>query len=212
MLGRATLAIFSLFLLSGCNRPDSGESRAADRSVVSEPSDGQNPEAVIPNEGGLPDLGEAPEFLLRDSDSQEFSFRKYDGRVRLVSFFFTRCPSICPRINGQIAELFEKVSDNPKVLFLSITVDPENDTPQVLSDYARKYRKDASNWKFLTGEPQVIQGLLTGGFKLGSGMLPDAHNTRIVLVDQAGTIRGFYQGMDSSHIAQLGKDLLKLLP
>lgn len=161
----------------------------------------------------LPVLADAPEFQLTDMTGETFRFQSLEGRVRVVNFFFARCPSICPRINGRLAEIFQEVRDNadPRVAFVSITVDPENDTPEVLQQYATPFRGDADNWKFLTGDEKVIQGLLDNGFKLASGMLPDQHSTRVVLVDEDGRIRGFYQGMEEEQLDQLESDLEKLL-
>ena len=160
----------------------------------------------------LPEFGEAPEFTLTDADGAPFRFQDHEGKVRVVSFFFSRCPSICPRINSQLAEVFQKLSSHPDVAFVSISVDPEFDTPSVLKEYARDYRKGSEKWKFLTGEKTTIEGLLNNGFKLASGMLPDEHNTRIVIVDRSGKIRGFYQGMEPEHMRKFAADLPLFFP
>ena len=160
----------------------------------------------------FPTFGEAPQFTLTDTSGAPFQFEANEGKVRLVSFFFARCPSICPRINEQLSQIFESVKSNPDVLFVSISVDPEHDSPEVLAEYAVKYRKESKNWKFLTGDKTLIQELLSDGFKLSSGMLPDEHNTRIVIVDRKGSIRGFYQGMDKEHMARLEADFQRFFP
>ncbi|MCI5064969.1 SCO family protein [bacterium] len=159
----------------------------------------------------LPRMAPAPEFSLTDSVGEEFVFSETAGRVRVVNFFFARCPSICPRIQEQLSQLRKQHEAREDLLFLSLSVDPEHDTPEVLGEYARKYRKNSEEWKFLTGDLTTIEGLLANGFRLSSGMLPDEHNTRIVLVDGEGVIRGFYQGMDKEHIKRLGSDLEQLL-
>lgn len=155
----------------------------------------------------FPVLGNAPDFTLTDTKGEPFSLKDGAGKVRVVSFFFSRCPSICPRINRQLAEIVRSTESQKDFLFLSISVDPEFDTPEILSEYAKEYRSDSERWKFLTGDKQIIEGLLRTGFKLSSGMLPDQHNTRVVVVDREGQIRAFYQGMDSAQLKQLQVDL-----
>lgn len=159
----------------------------------------------------LPLMGESPNFTFLDTEGNTFQFRESDGRIRVVSFFFARCPSICPRINTALKEIRATLSADAPVLFVSISVDPENDTPEVLAEYAKKYRESAEQWKFLTGDATTVQSLLTDGFRLASGMLPDEHNTRVVLIDADGQIRGFYQGMDASHLKRLQEDLLSVI-
>jgi protein SCO1/2 len=177
------LAVVTISALSGCSR--SAEEKEA-----------------------LPLMGESPNFTFLDTEGNNFQFRESDGRIRVVSFFFARCPSICPRINSALKEIHATLPADAPVLFVSISVDPENDTPEVLAEYAKKYRESAEEWKFLTGDATTIQSLLSDGFRLASGMLPDEHNTRVVLVDADGQIRGFYQGMDTSHLKRLQEDLL----
>jgi protein SCO1/2 len=164
-------------------------------------------------EDALPAYGKAPTFSLLNTNSAPFVFSNADKRIKVVNFFFSRCPSICPAINGRLAEIFNSVSDESKekVLFVSITVDPDYDTPEVLNGYAKEYRGAANNWEFLTGSQSIVQDLLDNGFKLASGMLPDDHNTRVVLIDSQGFIRGFYQGMENEQLNNLSKDLKLLL-
>lgn len=159
----------------------------------------------------LPVMGAAPDFTFLDTQEEQFRFRETDGRVRVVSFFFARCPSICPRINSSLQAIQRALPSPESALFVSISVDPENDTPQVLAEYAKKYRGSSKNWKFLTGDSSTVESLLSEGFRLASGMLPDEHNTRVVLVDRQGRVRGYYQGMDSSHLERLKSDLLGMV-
>ena len=176
------IAIFTVFALSGCSQS-------------------------VEEKEALPLMGESPNFTFLDTEGNDFEFRGSDGRIRVVSFFFARCPSICPRINSALKEIHATLPTDAPVLFVSISVDPENDTPEVLAEYAKKYRESAEEWKFLTGDATTVQSLLSDGFRLASGMLPDEHNTRVVLVDADGQIRGFYQGMDASHLKRLQEDL-----
>jgi protein SCO1/2 len=105
----------------------------------------------------------------------------------------------------------------PEVRLVSFTVDPYNDTPEVLAAYARRYGADPERWLFLTGEPEAIQQLSVSGFKLaldptsGSEVEPITHSSRFVLIDRQGRIRGYY-GMDEADaLDRLVADALKLL-
>lgn len=161
----------------------------------------------------LPQLGEAPSFSLLATDNTPFIFSPKEERIRLVSFFFSRCPSICPKINSTLKKIISDLDKDKKeqVQIVSISVDPEYDTPEVLAKYAKEYRDSSNNWQFLTGSSTIVEELLNNGFKLASGMLPDEHNTRVVLVDKNGQIRGFYQGMDDAQLSLLAKDLKLLM-
>jgi protein SCO1/2 len=96
-----------------------------------------------------------PVFSLVDQDGKTVSLADFLGKVVVVDFIYTRCPlpDVCPRLSANFASVSKKVRD---VEFLSITIDPQYDTPAVLSDYARRWRAGAS-WKFLTGTPEQIQ-------------------------------------------------------
>jgi protein SCO1/2 len=167
----------------------------------------------------LPDYREAPQFKMTDSSGDPFSFRDTDGQVRIVSFFFTRCPSVCPKIQNHLLSILQKNEKSRDLLVLSLSVDPENDSPEVLNEYGKKYwaqigghgTDPQTRWKFLTGPTDTLEDLLQNGFALAPGMLPDRHNTRLVLIDRKGRVRGFYQGMDAEQIEQLTKDLNSLL-
>ena len=172
----------------------------------------------------LPKIRLAPSFELTDTEGESYAFSPKNNVIQVVNFFFARCPSICPKINRKMKEIFLSLPSGKKVVFHSISVDPEHDTPKILADYAKKYRetdseksknKKAQNqdkkWKFLTGDIDVISELLEKGFSLGSGSLPDEHNTRIVLVGSEGYIRGFYQGMDKEALKRFESDLSHLL-
>lgn len=175
----------------------------------------------------LPRHREAPDFELTDSTGESFVFQDHPDKVRIVSFFFSSCPSICPKINDRLADLIRPYKKSSDLLLVSISVDPERDTPEVLQKYGADYWEKAgigenpSLWRFVTASDpganshnlgtQKVNHLLNSGFKLASGMSPDDHNTRVVLVDKEGIIRGFYQGRDSEQMHQLANDLSTLL-
>lgn len=156
----------------------------------------------------LPVLGEAPQFTLTADDSNEFSSKSFDGEIWVASFFFSSCPHICPAVNGRLSAL---AKEEPNLKIASITVDPKRDTPEALSKYASRFRSNASQWKFLTGENSKIRSLLDDGFKVASRKEADLHSTRLILVDRDAKIRGYYRGTDSEEFKKLKSDAHLLL-
>ena len=159
----------------------------------------------------LPTLSAAPEFKLTDSAGEEFSSSKLRGDFWLVNFFFTRCTGPCPIQAAKFKELAFYFSDHSNLKFLSITADPDNDTVEDLAAYAEKMNADTNRWHFLTGPKSQIIELLNNGFRLGAPDKPIYHSTRFVLVDQRGTIRGYYGGTDQKTVARLKRDIKNLL-
>lgn len=156
-----------------------------------------------------PVLYQLPDYRLVDQHGHAFGSAELRGRVHAVAFFFTRCPSICPKLTRAMRTLQRRYQRyEVAVRLVSISVDPEHDTPEVLTAYAKKHRADLSSWAFLTGPAKDVQRLVTSGFKthLGqprtnpAGMMDIAHAGAIALVDRNGGVRGFFrtdeQGLD----------------
>ncbi len=135
----------------------------------------------------------------------------------VANFIFTHCPGRCPLLSQRMARLQTVLRTKP-VRFLSLSVDPERDTPEVLQVYAQRYRADDQRWLFLTGERSVMYDLIRNGFRLGVEVLaphdprltthePIVHSNRFVLIDPQRRIRGYYRGDDTESIAQLLQDV-----
>ena len=158
----------------------------------------------------LPSYGAAPIFALTDQHGQPFGSADIGQRAALVSFVFTTCTEWCPVLSPKLREAQEQLRAEgllgSRVLLLSITVDPQRDTPDKLAAYARRYAADPSHWRFLTGPPEEIQRVVVGGFRVGllrpaptardSAAVPltITHSNRFVVVDGAGQIRGYLRG------------------
>lgn len=169
----------------------------------------------------LPVLGEIPAFAFTDQAEAPFTQENMQGRVSVVAFMFTRCPTICPRITTTMRELQKRAqAASLPVHWLSFTVDPDNDTPAVLREYAKEYELDLSNWSLLTGDHQRIREVAEQGFKIGAEGKADpsaadygiSHGSHLVLVDQQGRIRGYYRTMDGDAQNRLLQDAERLLP
>ena len=167
----------------------------------------------------LPELGSVPTFSLESQDAAPFGSRQLEGRVWAVAFMFTRCPTVCPRVTRFMRKLqVAAKSDNVAVRLLSISVDPENDTPPVLKEYARRFDADLSSWTFLTGDFEAIKKTSEEGFKLALEGRADAsakdfgivHGSHLVLVDQRSKIRGYYRTDDEQEAERLLVDAKRL--
>ena len=149
-----------------------------------------------------PVLLQLPEFSLVAADGKPFGSADLRGQVYVASFFFTSCRSICPAIMHGMTRLQDGFARNGVhgVRLVSITVDPEHDTPQVLFDYGKTLGVDPGRWTLLTGDPEQVRQLVVHGFKTpvepapqgGAEPMDIAHTGKLVLMDGAGRVRGYY--------------------
>lgn len=155
-----------------------------------------------PKQAGLPRLHkywELPEFELTTHTGAAFSKKEMLDKVWVVDFFYTSCPGPCPALTSRLSGIHQNFSKEPKVGFLSISGDPQKDSPEVLSVYAKRFKAD-ERWVFLTGQKDRIYSLANEGFKMSLKEMPGeqdsvSHSTRLVLVDKEGWVRGFYEGV-----------------
>ncbi len=159
----------------------------------------------------LPVLGSVADFQLKSSDAQDVSLIDLKGKVWVADFMFTSCGSICPMMTKNMNILHRSFHDNVDVKLVSISVNPEGDSPEVMGAYARKYRIDTHQWYFLTGTRDAITKLVIESFKLGDIKEPIFHSSYFALVDRSANIRGYYDGTDVSAIKRISQDLTQLL-
>ena len=158
----------------------------------------------------LPVLGHVQDFVLRDSTGQEFNSDQLKGKVWIASFFFTTCSDICPLISKNMAALSRTFGKVEKISLVSITVNPEQDSPETLALYAKKLKGNNMNWYFLTGERSAITNVAVDSFKVGDIKEPIFHSSYLPLVDSNGFIRGYYDGTKQEEINRLFKDAAHL--
>jgi cytochrome oxidase Cu insertion factor (SCO1/SenC/PrrC family) len=175
--------------------------------------------ADAPGRGGedrVPIAGQVPDFSLTERSGSIVTKRSLEGRVWIADFIFTRCQGVCPLLSGRMADLQSALRDRSDVTLISFSVDPDHDTPEVLSRYAKGYDADAERWLFLTGERESMYRLIGEGFHLAvaeaePGKVPEGelitHSDRLVLVDRRGRIRGSYHGTDEDVTKRLLADL-----
>ncbi|MBL8798499.1 MAG: SCO family protein [Planctomycetia bacterium] len=165
-------------------------------------------------------LGAIADFQLTERSGQPVSKDDLRGKVWVAGFFFTRCSGPCPKLMGVLAELQHETVSQADVRLVSITADPDHDTPAVLTAYAEKWQADPQRWLFLTGPRDKVYALIQDSFKLGvqqnegQDRKPGEevlHSTRLVVVDRKGEKRGYYDGTDPASVDQLKKRVARLV-
>lgn len=159
----------------------------------------------------LPVLGEVPEFEFVDTNFKTFSKKQLEGKVWVADFIFTTCAGPCPVMTKNLAWIHRSYVLEEGVDLVTLTVNPDYDSPQVLKEYADKHEADTKSWHFLTGSKDAILDLAYKGFKLGDEENPIYHSPKMALVDQKGRIRGYYMGTEDEEIKRLFKDIARLL-
>jgi protein SCO1/2 len=156
-----------------------------------------------------------PEFVLIDQDSQPYGTEQLRGKAWIADFVFTQCPSRCPMLTREMARIQTDLRGKgwDDVQLVSISVDPENDTPEILAAYAAKHGAQTGSWQFLTGERDEIWSLSVDGFQLPianteNGLEgPILHSNKFVLTDRQGRIRGYYDALEEPARSKLFRDL-----
>ena len=143
----------------------------------------------------LPVLYEAPQFSLTDQDGRPFPSDRLRGKVWVADFIFTNCPGACGLMTQKMASLQQAVPDK-NVEFVSFSVDPERDTPEVLKQYGQRFGADPARWHFLTGTKDAVfataAGLKLSAMPAGAQGPDIIHSEKFLLVDGDGRVRGAY--------------------
>ena len=164
-----------------------------------------------------------PPFRVVDQAGQVITNKTFAGRAYVADFFFATCPGICPKMQGELLKVYTKYAQDPRVAFLSYTIDPAHDSISVLKDYARRLGiRDAARWHLATtgahGEPTAKDTVFQLARAYFTAALPDkqapggfAHNGTFALVDDQGHIRGLYDSLNPTEVARLLTELPILL-
>lgn len=147
-------------------------------------------------------------FTLTERSGKKMGSEELSGEPYVASFFFSMCPSVCVRQNEHIGILQQKFKDKP-IRFLSISVDPEVDRPEVLSQYAQRFGADKDQWLFFTGDMDYITRV--GGEIFSLGVHPKGHPEKFALVDASGKVFGLYTWTDPNQWQALQADIEKML-
>ena len=177
-------------------------------------------------ETGLVKIGPAPKFELTNQDGKTISNKNYNGKVYVVEFFFSTCPTICPIMNKNMVTIQNEFFGNPNFGIASITINPENDTAAVLKKHAEELGVKSTNWHFLTGDQRYIYEIANKGFNLYAGENKNAnggfeHSGLFALIDKEGNIRCrkdqhgnpilYYDGLEAKGVKAIIEDIKKLI-
>ena len=164
-----------------------------------------------------------PDFVFTNQDERLISNEDYLGKVYVIEFFFTTCPTICPIMNNNMKRLEEAFGNRDDFGIASFTIDPKKDTPEQLKRYAENLGVFSQNWHFLTGDASTIYELANTGFNIFAGINPKVaggfeHQGYFALVDQNGYLRSrtdrfgnpivYYLGIPESELDIQGTDML----
>lgn len=164
-----------------------------------------------------------PDFVFTNQDNRLISNEDYLGKVYVIEFFFTTCPTICPIMNTNMKRLEEAFGGRDDFGIASFTIDPEKDTPEQLKRYAENLGVFSQNWHFLTGDADEIYDLANSGFNIFAGINPNVaggfeHQGYFALVDKNGYLRSrtdsfgnpivYYLGIPESELDIQGTDML----
>lgn len=186
MIARRSL-LFSACTLAACSRP------------------------AVKEEEMLPDFGPLPEFSFTAHTGAPFTRAFLQGKVWIFDFIFTNCTLVCPRMTAEMRKLQQRTKAIPQVRLLSLSIDPDRDTPAVLAAYAAKNGADPARWLFLSGDKPTIRRMQESTQR---HLDPDeitAHSKQLYLIDGSGFVRGVYSVVQPTALDDLMQDLHKLI-
>ncbi len=180
-----------------------------------------------PEDQALPILGEKeivagdtvfhsiPDFAFYNQDSTLITSETLDDKIYVTDFFFTSCPTICPKMKKEMLRLYEKYQATPELMLVSHSIDPKRDTVGKLKEYAQGLGVSSDKWHFLTGDKDEIYKIADDYFSIAMED-PEApggfnHSGRFILVDKKGHIRSFADGTNAQEVDRLMGDIDQLL-
>ncbi|MFN8357116.1 MAG: SCO family protein [Spirosomataceae bacterium] len=157
-----------------------------------------------------------PDFKFWNQDSAEISLHTYDGKIYIADFFFTTCPTICPKMKTQMLRVYQHFKGNSEVGFLSHTIDPKHDSVQVLHEYAKQLGITGNQWNLVWGDKEKIYEIGQKSYMVTAtedSAQPGGivHSGAFILVDKQKRIRGLYDGTEPESVDKLMKDMELLL-
>ena len=159
----------------------------------------------------IPILKPVPEFSFINQDGDPFTEKDLNDKITILDFIFTSCAGPCPIMTHNMTGLYRSFSQVEEVQFVSITVDPDVDTQDILKQYAKINGVNDDRWQFITSNIEAIKDLKKNGFMLYAEELPRGHAIKFVLIDQNGQIRKYFDGTEDASMAVLMKDITNLV-
>ncbi len=156
-----------------------------------------------------------PEFSFMNQDSQIVSNVDVQGKVHVMDFFFTSCPTICPKMKANMLTVYEKFLEEDRLVLVSHSIDTRHDSVPVLKEYSERLEVGAPRWHFVTGEKENIMGIARDYMvtAMEDTLSPGgyAHSGAMILLDKKRNIRGYYDGTSAKETAKMIKDIDRLL-
>ncbi|MBW3517730.1 SCO family protein [Flavobacterium sp. NKUCC04_CG] len=157
-----------------------------------------------------------PDFNLTNQEGIAITNASFNNKIYIADFIFLKCPTICPIMNQQLKRVYDVFKKNKEVLFVSHTIDPENDSIPVLKAYSEQLGVDSKKWHFLHGEKKDIYKLAEQGYYTQAYQEPQApggyaHSGGFILVDENRHLRGVYDGTNAADVDRLIKEIVILL-
>ncbi len=210
------LALVGALLVTGCRGESGPDTSSPPIEIVElgdpvEPGADDGTPAPIRGDTGLvaEPVGELPaEYRFVERSGREMTFADLRGQFAVVDFIFTSCSGPCPPMMERMGGLQERLAGVDDVRLVSISVDPQTDTPDVLAEYADGYGADAERWLFARMPIGFVNELTRAELKVGDGGNPLAHSMKFILIDREGRARGYYDPLaDTGWIEKLLADL-----
>jgi protein SCO1 len=157
-----------------------------------------------------------PDFDFLDQNNSHVTNKSFENKIYIADFFFTSCPTICPKMKTQMSLLYKHFGANSSVGFLSHTIDPRHDTVPVLSEFARSLGVTGNQWRFVTGDKDKIYEIGLKGYMATAKEDSTAdggfiHSGAFILVDKKRRVRGIYDGTKPTEVEILQADIELLL-
>jgi protein SCO1 len=175
---------------------------------------------IVPGFGEkqVPPLGYVQPFAFKNQDGKTITEKDVAGKVYVAEYFFTTCTAICPRMNNNMRQVYERYKDNPDFLILSHTCNPGTDSVPVLKHYADSMKVNTARWMFLTGRKDSLYKMARLSYKIDdpnnnvANIDDDFLHTQFwALVDKKGAVKKVYDGLKQKEIAQMINDIDDLL-
>lgn len=217
----AVVLLFSIYVIRNWNHHKSPKNTSLNHQKINLPDGSGLSYLVINNEAR-----KMPDFTFTDQNNQTISNVDYKGKIFLVEFFFTTCPTICPIMNRNMLKIEKEYGNRDDFGIASFTINPSIDTPLKLKEYAENYGVTSLNWHFLTGKREIIFEMANKGLNIFASLNPEVeggfeHQGFFALVDKNGYLRSrtdkfgnpkiFYQGIEDEEIELLKIDIELLL-
>lgn len=158
-----------------------------------------------------PCIRKIPEFNMISHSGEIITSNNFNSKFTIIDFMYTECTEICPKMNSHTKLLYDKYESFQNVQFFSISVDPQNDTPDVLNEYANLNQVNDGRWKFIYGNIKDVETFARRAFSILSDDFPASHSRRMFLVDKNGFYRQSYNGTTKKDIGLLNSHLKQLL-